>query len=113
LRFLFFDAGFVDAPCSGPGPLARKPELNFRLSPEQLKAVSTVQKAILDSIWHSLLPGGLVFYSTCALDSPENELQIRRFASLHTGASIESMRTYFPDSPGQDSLFLAVVRKDT
>ncbi len=107
-----FDAVFVDAPCSGTGTLARNPELKFRLSPEKIKAVSTVQKAILDSIWHSLLPGGMVFYSTCALDSSENELQVRRFASLHPGASIESMRTYLPDSPGQDSLFLAVVRKD-
>ncbi|MBO6001890.1 MAG: hypothetical protein J6P53_00165, partial [Mailhella sp.] len=39
-----FDAVFVDAPCSGTGTVARNPELIFRLSPEMIKAVSTVQK---------------------------------------------------------------------
>ena len=107
-----FEAILVDAPCSGTGTLARNPELKYRLSPQMLCAASSLQKSILDSAWQNLLPGGLLFYATCSLEPSENELQVRRFAALHSGASVESLRTYLPCSPGQDSLFLSVLRKD-
>ncbi len=107
-----FGAVFVDAPCSGTGTLSRNPELRYRLSPRKIAAASSLQKNILDSVWQNLQPGGLLFYSTCALEPIENEMQVRLFAARHTGASVESMRTYFPVFPGDDSLFLSVVRKD-
>jgi 16S rRNA (cytosine967-C5)-methyltransferase len=63
-----FDRALVDAPCSGLGVLARRPDLRWRAKPladlqlELLLAAATRTKA-----------GGQVLYSVCTLNADENE----------------------------------------
>jgi 16S rRNA (cytosine967-C5)-methyltransferase len=68
-----FDRILVDAPCSGTGTLARHPEIRWRLKPEQLAELHHLQVAILTSALAALAPGGRLVYSTCSLESEENE----------------------------------------
>lgn len=68
-----FDTVLADVPCSGTGTLARNPEIRHRLRPEDLPRHAERQKAILHSALRTARPSGYVLYSTCSLESEENE----------------------------------------
>jgi 16S rRNA (cytosine967-C5)-methyltransferase len=71
-----FDRILVDAPCSGTGTLARNPEIRWRLRAEDLAALHSRQVALLTSALNFLAEGGRLIYSTCSLESEENELVV-------------------------------------
>lgn len=101
----------LDVPCSGTGTLARNAELRLRLSPERLREAARMQASILEHAWTRLLPGGALFYVTCALNGEENENRVEAFAREKSGRLVEK-QMFLPAFPGQDALFLAVIRKD-
>lgn len=102
----------LDVPCSGTGTLARNAELRLRLSPERLAEAVRMQADILRHAWEHLLPGGALFYVTCALNREENEEQISRFQKSRGDACrVAEQRRFLPLFPGQDALFLAILRK--
>jgi 16S rRNA (cytosine967-C5)-methyltransferase len=63
----------VDAPCSGTGTLGRNPEIKWRLKPEDLDDLCARQSALLANARAALAPGGVLVYSTCSLETEENE----------------------------------------
>jgi 16S rRNA (cytosine967-C5)-methyltransferase len=63
-----FDRALVDAPCSGTGVLARRPDLRWRSQP-----LPELQLALLRSAAERTRPGGTIVYSVCALNADENE----------------------------------------
>jgi 16S rRNA (cytosine967-C5)-methyltransferase len=67
----------VDAPCSGTGTLARNPEIRWRLRVEDLTTLHSRQVALLTSALSSLANRGRLIYSTCSLESEENEAVIQ------------------------------------
>ena len=103
----------LDVPCSGTGTLARNAELRLRLSPERLAEISRVQADILAHAWSRLQSGGALFYVTCALNREENEDRIEAFLRKEgkDGRLVEE-RCFAPLFPGQDALFLAILRKE-
>lgn len=108
-----FQLILLDVPCSGTGTLARNAELRLRLSPDRLAEAVRVQADILAHAWKRLLPGGALFYVTCALNRDENEEQIARFLEKNGGTCrLAEQRSFLPLFPGQDALFLAVLRKE-
>jgi 16S rRNA (cytosine967-C5)-methyltransferase len=88
-----FDRILVDAPCSGTGTLARHPEIRWRLRPEQLQEFHRLQVEILYNAAAHLAPGGKLVYSTCSLESEENEEVIaealRRVSGFRLAANPE------------------------
>ncbi len=68
-----FDRVLADVPCSGTGTLARNPEIKWKLKPEDLPDLQSRQIAILRAALGYLAPGGRLVYSTCSLESEENE----------------------------------------
>ncbi len=62
-----------DVPCSGTGTLARNPEIRHRVNEAALQRHADRQRAILVSALKALKPGGRLVYSTCSLESEENE----------------------------------------
>jgi len=61
-----FDRILVDAPCSGLGALRRRPEARWRKSNEDLKDLTALQFALIESAYQALKPGGLLLYATCS-----------------------------------------------
>jgi 16S rRNA (cytosine967-C5)-methyltransferase len=68
-----FDRVLADVPCSGTGTLARNPEIKWRLKLEDLVDLHQRQVAILRAALWQLAPGGRAVYSTCSLESEEDE----------------------------------------
>lgn len=78
-----FDRVLVDPPCSGLGTLQARPDLRWRVQPEQVAEMAEQQARILEAAARALRPGGVLVYSTCTLSSAENERQIERFLEDH------------------------------
>lgn len=67
-----FDYILVDAPCSGLGVMARKPEIRYNRSLDDIKSLSELQKKILSCAIVYLKQGGELVYSTCTIGKIEN-----------------------------------------
>jgi 16S rRNA (cytosine967-C5)-methyltransferase len=63
-----FDRAIVDAPCSGLGVLARRPDLRWRAKP-----LPDLQLALVREAVGRLKPGGVLVYSVCTMNADENE----------------------------------------
>ena len=63
-----FDRALVDAPCSGLGVLARRPDLRWRARP-----LPELQLALLREAAERVRPGGTIVYSVCTINADENE----------------------------------------
>jgi 16S rRNA (cytosine967-C5)-methyltransferase len=63
-----FDRALVDAPCSGLGVLARRPDLRWRATP-----LPGLQLELLRAAAERTRPGGTILYSVCTLNADENE----------------------------------------
>jgi 16S rRNA (cytosine967-C5)-methyltransferase len=63
-----FDRALVDAPCSGLGVLARRPDLRWRAKP-----LPELQLALLRAAVERVRQGGAILYSVCTLNADENE----------------------------------------
>jgi 16S rRNA (cytosine967-C5)-methyltransferase len=63
-----FDRALVDAPCSGLGVLAQRPDLRWRARP-----LPELQLALLRAAADRVRPGGTIVYSVCTLNADENE----------------------------------------
>ena len=77
------DAVLLDAPCTGTGVLRRRPDIRWRRTREELKELTVLQGELLAHAASLLKPQGRVVYSTCSLESEENEEQISQFLSSH------------------------------
>jgi 16S rRNA (cytosine967-C5)-methyltransferase len=63
-----FDRALVDAPCSGLGVLARRPDLRWRARP-----LPELQLDLLRAAAERVADGGVIVYSVCTLNADENE----------------------------------------
>jgi 16S rRNA (cytosine967-C5)-methyltransferase len=63
-----FDRALVDAPCSGLGVLAQRPDLRWRAAP-----LPDLQRSLLRSAAERVRPGGTILYSVCTLNPDECE----------------------------------------
>lgn len=67
------DIVLVDAPCSGLGVVAKKPEIKYGYTKEKLESLVVLQRKILANAASYVKPGGLLIYSTCTITKAENE----------------------------------------
>lgn len=74
-----FDRVLVDAPCSGLGQLANRPELRFRMTYEQIRSLPPLQMTILQASAEAVRLGGRLIYSTCTINPAENEGVVQAF----------------------------------
>ena len=63
-----FDRALVDAPCSGLGVLAARPDLRWRSQP-----LPELQLALLQAAAARVRPGGTLVYSVCTVNRDEAE----------------------------------------
>lgn len=74
-----FDTVFVDAPCTGTGTIRRNPEIRYFLAPDDFHSLPRKQLAILKNASKVVTPGGRLVYSTCSLETEENEQVVEKF----------------------------------
>ncbi len=77
------DAVLLDAPCSGLGVLAEKPDIKLRVTEESIAELTKIQSNLLDTVCEYVKPGGTLVYSTCSVLPEEDEEQISGFLSRH------------------------------
>ena len=116
------DKVLCDAPCSGLGVVAKKPDIRYKdlASIENLPAI---QKDILAGAAAYVKPGGTLVYSTCTLRKAENEEVVNAFLAAHPdftltpfaagGISCDGMLTLLPHLHGTDGFFVAKMTKKT
>ncbi len=68
-----FDYILVDAPCSGLGVMARKPEIRYNRSLEDIRKLAELQREIITNSIKYLKVGGVLVYSTCTIGNIENK----------------------------------------
>jgi 16S rRNA (cytosine967-C5)-methyltransferase len=77
------DLVFVDAPCSGSGTWRRHPEGAWRVTPESIARLATLQGQILSRAATLAKPGGRLAYATCSVFAAENDAVAQAFANAH------------------------------
>jgi 16S rRNA (cytosine967-C5)-methyltransferase len=90
------DRVLLDAPCSGLGVLAKRADLRWNRTPEEVEQIARIQRALLDAAAHLVKPGGVLVYSTCTLESEENENQIAAFLARHPEFSRQAAAGFLP-----------------
>ena len=118
------DRVLVDAPCSGLGVLRRKPDARWKKSPEDVKTLPPLQRAILASAAEAVKKGGVLVYSTCTMEECENTAIVADFLRTHTDFVLEEtggflpvqkttehMVQIMPETDGPDGFFIARMRR--
>jgi 16S rRNA (cytosine967-C5)-methyltransferase len=94
-----FDAALVDVPCSNTGVLGRRPEVRWRLTPDDIRHLVTLQERLLRLALSRVQPGGVVVYSTCSIEPEENEQLVQRVLQQTPGAVLEVEQEAIPGLP--------------
>ncbi|MDH1470144.1 16S rRNA (cytosine(1407)-C(5))-methyltransferase RsmF [Shewanella sp. GD03713] len=68
-----FDAVLIDAPCGGEGTVRKDADALKSWSLDEVLEISETQKALIESAFLALKPGGSLVYSTCTLNRHENQ----------------------------------------
>lgn len=85
-----FDRVLLDAPCSGFGVIHRKPEIKYNRKPEDLDALVTLQKAIIDEAVKLVKPNGRLVYSTCTINKKENEKMVEYLLNTYPEFTLDA-----------------------
>jgi 16S rRNA (cytosine967-C5)-methyltransferase len=96
-----FDRILVDAPCSGLGVLAGRPDARWRRTPEDADELAALQVELVSHARELLSPGGELHFAVCTLNPEENEA-IAPTAGLEAH---DELRTW-PDE-GDDGFYAA------
>jgi len=97
----------VDAPCSNTGVMRRRVDLRWRIQPEEIARLGSVQVDLLAQAARLLNPRGTLVYSTCSLEPQENEEIVTEFLQTHPGFRLESRRELLPFVEKVDGAFVA------
>jgi 16S rRNA (cytosine967-C5)-methyltransferase len=77
------DRVLLDAPCSGLGTLAKKPDMKWKRDQLDIVKLAATQRAMLENAGRLLKPGGVLVYSTCTIEPEENEDLVTAFLTDH------------------------------
>ena len=122
-----YDKVLVDAPCSGLGLLRKKPDIRRKKSEEDIKALSEIQRKILENASCYVKKGGVLIYSTCTLTKEENRENFLWFIENFDFETIDlneklpaplcgksgkyGYAELFPNVHGTDGFFVSAARR--
>ena len=122
-----FDAILIDAPCTGLGALRRRPEVRWRRTLQDLRALTALQRELIQSAISALNVGGVFGYATCSPHLAETSIQVadikKKFdnveqitvepfmpSNLEGGVRQDAMSLWTHRS-GTDAMYLALFKK--
>jgi len=122
-----YDAILADVPCTGLGALRRRPEVRWRRTVQDLRALLVLQRELSDAAIAILNPGGVFGYATCSPHFSETSGEVLRILKDHPGLEQIEVAQYLPphlegavrdkslslwtSKHGTDAMFLALFRK--
>ena len=122
-----FDAILIDAPCTGLGALRRRPEVRWRRTLQDLRALTQLQRELVDSAIQALNPGGVLGYATCSPHLAETSVQVSDIKKNHPELHQLDVDPFLPSSlhdatrdgalslwthkHGTDAMYLALFQK--
>ncbi|MGI6072643.1 MAG: 16S rRNA (cytosine(967)-C(5))-methyltransferase RsmB [Lachnospiraceae bacterium] len=102
------DLVIADLPCSGLGVIGGKPDIKFRIRPDDINELSRLQNDILDVVQGYVGKGGYIMYSTCTICKAENEDNASEFAERHGYELIREEKLLPKDA---DGFYFALMKK--
>ncbi len=122
-----FDAILADVPCTGLGALRRRPEVRWRRTLQDLRALTELQRELSDAAISVLNEGGIFGYATCSPHFAETSAQVQMILKSHPeleqldvaecmpseliGATRGPNLSLWTGRHETDSMFLAIFRK--
>ena len=123
-----FDGILIDAPCTGLGALRRRPEVRWRRTLQDLRALTQLQRELVESATQALRPGGVLGYATCSPHLAETSIQVADIKKKHpelqqvivdeylpsslVGATRDGAMSLWTHKHGTDAMYLALFRKE-
>lgn len=119
------DAVLVDAPCSGLGTAAKRPDVKRNRSFDDVLQLCALQRDILDAASQYVKKGGLLVYATCTFIRQENRSVIEAFLDRQLDFTLipldlppvfgdegnDGMLQLWPHIHGTDGFFMARMRR--
>lgn len=112
-----FDGILLDAPCSASGVIRRHPDIKLLRRPDDLVKLAQLQANMLQAVWQTLAPGGVLVYVTCSVLPEENEKVVQAFIKHQADARHDPIsellakttvgRQLFPQEEGHDGFYYA------
>lgn len=122
-----FDAILADVPCTGVGALRRRPEVRWRRSVTDLRALVQLQQEISEAAISVLSVGGVFGYATCSPHLAETSIAVSDILKKHPELTQIDVSQYLPEGMqgavrdkslalwthrhNTDGMFLALFRK--
>ena len=91
------DKILIDAPCSGTGVIARKPDIKWERNFDDVGIFSSLQTKIIKNVSKYLKKNGTIVYSTCSLESQENWDVVCSFLKFNTNFKLKSAERSIPN----------------
>jgi 16S rRNA (cytosine967-C5)-methyltransferase len=117
-----FDRILLDAPCSATGVIRRHPEIRLSRTAAEVQVAANIQQKLLQALWPTLKPGGILLYATCSVLPAENDQQIEQLLQAQTDAKIIPIELpvgrktqhgwqFLPTENGPDGFYYAKLQK--
>jgi 16S rRNA (cytosine967-C5)-methyltransferase len=106
------DRLLLDVPCSGLGVLRRNPDSKWKLNPEEIDRVKTIQREILGSFSEITKVGGKMVYATCSILPSEGEEQVKWFLeTVGDKWNLIGEKRYSPELYHADGFYMALLER--
>ncbi|GAB6100688.1 16S rRNA (cytosine(967)-C(5))-methyltransferase RsmB [Halanaerocella petrolearia] len=86
------DKVLVDAPCSGLGIMAKKPEIRWQKKPQDLDQLKELQLELLDNASQLVKSGGELLYTVCTFSPEETDEVVNDFLEQHPDFMIADLK---------------------
>ena len=104
-----YDAILVDAPCTGTGVLARRPDLRWRRKPVDIVKMTGIQAQLMRYASERLTEQGRVIYSTCSVEVDENEGVVNNFLEARKSFTLIPADNFLSSEVVDDAGFLNIM----
>lgn len=108
-----FPAVLLDVPCSNTGVMRHRVDVKWRLQAGDFKKHPQQQLSLLHAAARLVAPGGRLVYSTCSIDTEENDHVVRAFIASKAGGpfTLEKSVVSLPWTAGHDGGGAFLLRK--
>lgn len=97
------DKVLLDAPCSGLGTLARRPDLRWQKSLSNIKEMADLQLKAVESSAQLVRAGGILVYSVCTISKPETTGVVEKFLNQHSDFKPGNLKAILPQNLKKDA----------